>query len=75
MLINHVAKVSFGIEAPWGHRKINIQRNKLYLKIQDGRRRPLSETGPTQSPEPFCHGKYYDTCFLGNWESLKVFSA
>ena len=31
---------SFGIEATYGHRKKNIQRHKLYLKIQDDRRRP-----------------------------------
>ncbi len=37
---NHDANVPFGIEVPWGHRKIFIQRHTFYLKIQDGCRWP-----------------------------------
>ncbi len=32
---SHDANVPFGMEAPWGHRNKNIQRHKLYLKIQN----------------------------------------
>ena len=70
MLINRDAMVPFGIEAPRDHRKRNIQRHKLYLEIQDGRRRP-----PYHSPETFCLRNYYDTCFLGNWMPVNIFSA
>ena len=47
---NHDAKVSFGIEASQVNRKIIIQRHNVYLKIQDGRRRPYSKTCPTPGP-------------------------
>ena len=66
MLSDFSTKVPLDIEAPKDHRKRNIQRHKLYLKIKDGRRQPNWKTGPTHSTETICQRNYYDTCFLGN---------
>ena len=55
MLINYDAKVLVGIEAFQDHRK--RKKNPItqaYFKIQEGRRQPELETGPTHSPETFC---------------------
>ena len=70
MTSNHDAKIPFGIETPQGNRKIIIQRQKLYLKFQDGRHQPYWKTCTTHCPKYLCCRKYYDICFLANLRSL-----
>ena len=70
---SHDANISFGIVVPWSHRKKIIQRHRLYLKIQDGGRRPSWKPYTIHRQGTICRRNYYNTCFPANVRSLNSF--
>lgn len=60
LTLSYDAKVALGMEVYWGQQHFG-RRNKLYLKIQDGRRQPFSITFTAHSSNIICRRNYCKT--------------